>query len=124
MTEQEFLKLAQQGFTHIPLVEQTLADLDTPLSIYLKLANDRYTFLLESVVGGERSAATASSALRTRTRIEVRGNEVTHITPLRAEQTDCCRSADYIAAFQAQFKVATVPGLAALLPGAHRLLRL
>ena len=46
MNEQEFLKLAQQGFTRIPLVEETLADLDTPLSIYLKLANDRYTFLL------------------------------------------------------------------------------
>ncbi len=111
MTEQEFLKLAQQGFTRIPLVEQTLADLDTPLSIYLKLANDRYTFLLESVVGGERFGRYSFIGLRTRTRIEVRGNEVTHITPLGPSKQTVADPLDYIAAFQAQFKVATVPGL-------------
>jgi anthranilate synthase component 1 len=111
MTEHEFLKLAQQGFTRIPLVEQTLADLDTPLSIYLKLANDRYTFLLESVVGGERFGRYSFIGLRTRTRIEVRGNEITHITPLGPNKQTVADPLDYIAAFQAQFKVATVPGL-------------
>ena len=111
MTEQEFLKLAQQGFTRIPLVEHTLADLDTPLSIYLKLANDRYTFLLESVVGGERFGRYSFIGLRSRTRIEVRGNEVTHITPLGPSKQTVADPLDYIAAFQAQFRVATVPGL-------------
>ena len=111
MTEQDFLKLAQQGFTRIPLVEQTLADLDTPLSIYLKLANDRYTFLLESVVGGERFARYSFIGLRTRTRIEVRGKEVTHITPLGPNKQVVEDPLDYIAAYQAQFKVATIPGL-------------
>ena len=111
MNEQEFLKLAQQGFTRIPLVEQTLADLDTPLSIYLKLANDRYTFLLESVVGGERFGRYSFIGLRTRTRIEVRGHEVTHITPLGPNKQTVADPLDYIAAYQAQFKVATIPGL-------------
>ena len=111
MTEQEFLKLAQQGFTRIPLVEHTLADLDTPLSIYLKLANDRYTFLLESVVGGERFGRYSFIGLRTRTRIEVRGKEVTHITPLGPNKQVVEDPLDYIAAYQAQFKVATIPGL-------------
>ncbi len=54
MTEKDFLGLAAQGFNRIPIVLETLADLDTPLSIYLKLANCPGSYLLESVVGGER----------------------------------------------------------------------
>ncbi len=54
MTEAEFRALAAQGYNRIPLVLESFADLDTPLSLYVKLANARYTFLLESVVGGER----------------------------------------------------------------------
>ena len=59
MTEIEFRALAAQGFNRIPILVECLADLETPLSIYLKLT-DRgaraNTFLLESVVGGEREA--------------------------------------------------------------------
>ena len=54
MTEVEFKRLAAQGFNRIPVVLETFADLDTPLSIYLKLANKPYSYLLESVQGGER----------------------------------------------------------------------
>ena len=54
MTEQEFHRLADQGYNRIPLVLETFSDLDTPLSVYLKLANEPYTYLLESVQGGER----------------------------------------------------------------------
>ena len=54
MTEQEFEKLKSAGYNRIPLVLETFADLDTPLSVYLKLANAPYSYLLESVVGGER----------------------------------------------------------------------
>lgn len=54
MTEVEFNALALQGYNRIPIVAESLADLDTPLSLYLKLANEKNTFLLESVVGGER----------------------------------------------------------------------
>ena len=50
----EFNNLAAQGYNRIPLVLQTFADLDTPLSLYLKLANKPYSYLLESVQGGER----------------------------------------------------------------------
>ena len=52
MTEAEFKRLAQAGYNRVPIVLETFADLDTPLSIYLKLANEPYTYLLESVVGG------------------------------------------------------------------------
>ena len=69
MTELEFKALAAQGYNRIPLVAETYADLDTPLAIYLKLATaarkgGRMSCLMESVVGGERFAATRSSSCR------------------------------------------------------------
>ena len=54
ITEVEFRALAAQRYNRIPLVLELFADLDTPLSLYLKLANQKFSFLLESVVGGER----------------------------------------------------------------------
>lgn len=53
LSPQQFDALAQQGHTRIPLVREVLSDLDTPLSVYLKLADGPYTFLFESVEGGE-----------------------------------------------------------------------
>ncbi len=54
MNEQEFSKLAAQGYNRIPLMREVLADLDTPLSTYLKLADGPYSYLFESVQGGEK----------------------------------------------------------------------
>ncbi len=62
ISKQEYQAQAAQGYNRIPLVQELLADLDTPLSLYLKLANRPYTYLLESVVGGERFAAIPLSA--------------------------------------------------------------
>ena len=67
MTELEFKALAAQGYNRIPVMLQTLADLDSPLGLYLKLtdsANRRNSFLLESVVGASASDAIPSSACR------------------------------------------------------------
>ena len=54
MNEQEFSRLADQGYNRIPLMREVLADLDTPLSTYLKLADGPYSYLFESVQGGEK----------------------------------------------------------------------
>jgi anthranilate synthase component I len=54
MTELEFNALVAQGYNRIPLLAECMSDLDTPLSLYMKLANSKNSFLLESVVGGER----------------------------------------------------------------------
>jgi anthranilate synthase component 1 len=54
MNEQEFSTLATQGYNRIPLMREVLADLDTPLSTYLKLADGPYSYLFESVQGGEK----------------------------------------------------------------------
>jgi anthranilate synthase component 1 len=50
----QFRKLAEAGHTRIPVVREVLSDLDTPLSVYLKLADGAHTYLFESVEGGER----------------------------------------------------------------------
>jgi anthranilate synthase component 1 len=71
MTENDFQALARAGFNRIPLTLETLADLDTPLSLYLKLANVPGTYLLESVIGGERFGRYSIIGLAARERIEV-----------------------------------------------------
>src|SRR6187402_1571621 len=73
MTEEEFLALGRAGFNRIPLHLETLADLDTPLSIYLKLANRPGSYLLESVIGGERFGRYSIVGLPAREMLEVRG---------------------------------------------------
>jgi len=76
MTEAEFRALAAQGYNRIPLVLESFADLDTPLSLYVKLANERYTYLLESVVGGERFGRYSFIGLPARVRIRARGTAI------------------------------------------------
>ena len=86
MTELEFKSLALQGFNRIPLIAEAFADLETPLSLYLKLAytdgsggrgaepaGSRYSFLLESVVGGERFGRYSFIGLPARTLVRATG---------------------------------------------------
>ena len=77
MTELEFKALAAQGYNRIPLITESFADLETPLSLYLKLANEPNTFLLESVVGGERFGRYSFIGLAARTSIRsfIRGGD-------------------------------------------------
>ncbi|MCM2970944.1 anthranilate synthase component I [Larsenimonas suaedae] len=79
MTPERFDELAHAGYTRIPVSRDILADLDTPLSTYLKLANEPWTFLLESVQGGEKWGRYSIIGLPCRERIEVRGFTIRHI---------------------------------------------
>jgi anthranilate synthase component 1 len=54
MTPEQFSQFAQAGYNRIPVYREVLADLDTPLSTYLKLASGPYSYLFESVQGGEK----------------------------------------------------------------------
>ncbi|GAB5413353.1 MAG: anthranilate synthase component I [Congregibacter sp.] len=54
MQAQEFHALARQGYNRVPLHREILADFETPLSTYRKLAEAPYTYLFESVEGGEK----------------------------------------------------------------------
>jgi anthranilate synthase component I len=76
MTELDFQSLAKQGYTRVPVVAEARADLYTPLAVYLKLANGPYTYLLESVVGGERFGRYSFIGLACSERIDVRGGNV------------------------------------------------
>ncbi len=111
ITESEFQALAQQGYNRIPLVAETFADLDTPLSLYLKLANKPYSYLLESVQGGERFGRYSFIGLPADTRITVRGKQVTLTTPTGAISEDVDNPLDYIERYQARFNIAPLSGL-------------
>ncbi len=54
MQKSQFKSLIKQGYNHIPLSEEVVVDTDTPLALYLKLANNPYSYFLESVQGGEK----------------------------------------------------------------------
>jgi anthranilate synthase component 1 len=111
MTEQEFNRLAAKGYNRIPLVGETLADLDTPLSVYLKLANRPYSYLLESVEGGERFGRYSFIGLPARIRIRVRGHDVSVENDREVlEQVETADPLQFIRDYQARLKVAGRPG--------------
>jgi anthranilate synthase component 1 len=107
MTEIEFNRLAAAGYNRVPVVLETFADLDTPLSIYLKLANKPYTYLLESVVGGERFGRYSFIGLAAATRIEVRGHTCTEHSEGKAPAvTTAADPLAYVDEYLARFRVA------------------
>ncbi|MBU1980154.1 MAG: anthranilate synthase component I [Gammaproteobacteria bacterium] len=111
MTEHEFNALAAQGYNRIPLVRETLADLDTPLSVYLKLANRPYSYLLESVVGGERFGRYSFIGLPAKTRIRVHGCSVSvENEGAVLEQLETDDPLQFVQDYVARMKVAEHPG--------------
>jgi anthranilate synthase component I len=118
MTEQEFKQLAAQGYNRIPVVLETFADLDTPLSVYIKLANKPYSYLLESVQGGERFGRYSFIGLPAETRFEVRGHrcaEYRHGTLV--SQTEVDDPLEFVSACHARFMAAPRPELPRFLGG-------
>ncbi len=118
MTETEFNALAAQGYNRIPVSLETFADLDTPLSIYLKLANAPYTYLLESVQGGERFGRYSIIGLAAPTRLVVNGRQVLVLTGNRiAERDDETNPLDFIGRFMARFRAPPSNGLPRFIGG-------
>ena len=76
MTQVEFDRLAALGYTRIALIAEAHADLYTPLAVYMKLAGGPYSYLLESVVGGERFGRYSFIGLSCAERIEARGRRL------------------------------------------------
>jgi anthranilate synthase component 1 len=112
ITELEFKSLAAQGFNRIPLLTEALADLETPLSLYLKLVGgQKHGFLLESVVGGERFGRYSFIGLPARTLLRASGRTTEVVTDDQVVETHEGNPLDVIAAYQARFKVALRPGL-------------
>src|SRR4029453_8993366 len=115
MTELEYRALAAQGYNRIPLIAESFADLETPLSLYLKLANEPNTFLLESVVGGERFGRYSFIGLAARTAVRsfIRpdGWRTEIVEDGKARQTLDGDPLTAIGRYFDQFRVAVRPGL-------------
>src|SRR4051812_50184227 len=106
MTENEFQALSRAGYNRIPVQLETLADLDTPLSIYLKLANRRDSYLLESVIGGERFGRYSIVGLPARDRLEVACTKVTLTREARVvDAQQVADPLDYVARYPAGLRV-------------------
>ncbi len=115
MTESEFYALADQGYNRIPLILETIADLDTPLSLYLKLTQNnhegRNSFLLESVVGGERFGRYSIIGLPAKTVLRVNGVVTEVLQYGKVIESHEGNPLDFIARYQSRFKVFIKPEL-------------
>ena len=119
ITESEFQKLATEGYNRIPLMQEAFADLETPLSLYLKLAHvqdhGRNSFLLESVVGGERFGRYSFIGLPARVALKASGFGEQAKTDVLSDgaviETHHGNPLDFIEAYQKRFKVALQPGM-------------
>jgi anthranilate synthase component 1 len=112
ITELEFQSLAAQGYNRIPLIAEAFADLETPLSLYLKLAGGSpNSFLLESVVGGERFGRYSFIGLPARTLLRSTGRQTELVTDGVVVERHEGNPLDFVAAYQQRFKVALRPGL-------------
>ncbi|NOT83276.1 MAG: anthranilate synthase component I [Methylococcaceae bacterium] len=112
MTPEQFKQHAQQGYNRIPIRREILADLDTPLSAYLKLADGAYSYLFESVQGGEQWGRYSIIGLPCKTVVKITGNEIvlehegvvqetfTHDNPLV-----------WIESFKQRYKVLDIEGM-------------
>ncbi|CAK0759252.1 Anthranilate synthase component 1 [Gammaproteobacteria bacterium] len=107
----QFLALATQGYTHIPVLREVLADLETPLSTYLKLARGPYSYLLESVQGGEKWGRYSIIGLPCRTVIRVIGHEIRlEHDGIVTEQAKVADPLAWIGTFQSRYRVPSVSG--------------
>ena len=115
ITELEFQSLAAEGYNRIPLISEAFADLETPLSLYLKLCagsgNGRNSFLLESVVGGERFGRYSFIGLPARTLIRATGQRCEVLTDGAIVETHEGNPLDFIAAYQERIKPKIPAGL-------------
>ena len=124
LTVQEFNALVEQGYNRIPLIKEAFADLETPLSLYLKLTQTAFgesepigknSFLLESVVGGERFGRYSFIGLPAKTWIQASGygekalTQVIHLGQII--ETHLGNPLSFISDYQNRFKVALRPGL-------------
>jgi anthranilate synthase component 1 len=112
VTPEQFAALAEEGYNRIPLTRKILADLDTPLSTYLKLADGPYSYLLESVHGGEKWGRYSIIGLPSRAVVRISGSQVEVLQDGRTVESD--RVDDplaWIERFQSRFRAPELPDM-------------
>jgi anthranilate synthase component 1 len=111
-TAAQFSTLASQGYNRVPVTRTLLADLETPLSAYLKLARGRYSYLLESVEGGEKWGRYSLIGLPARQVLRVCGAEFRlEVDGAVTESRQCADPLAEIEQMQARFRVPELDGL-------------
>jgi len=112
ITAAEFKSFADQGYNNIPVAREILADLESPLTAYLKLANGPFTYLLESVQGGETWGRYSIIGLPSKTVLSVNGRTVTVMENGKViQQTSCDDPFVQIEEFRQRYRTPAVPGL-------------
>jgi anthranilate synthase component 1 len=112
MNPQEFATLAAQGFNRIPVVCEVLADLETPLSVYLKLANKPYSYLFESVHGGEKWGRYSIIGLPCETFVRVSDHQIEVVTSGQVVESHQVEDPlAWIEQFQQRYKAFELDGL-------------
>ena len=112
MTPQEFAALAAGGYTRIPVSREVLADFETPLSAYLKLAAGRYSYLFESVQGGEKWGRYSIIGLPSSTLLRVTGYQVDLLVDGEVVESDEVEDPlASIESFQQRYRLPEVEGL-------------
>ena len=112
MTPEQFQDYARQGYNRIPLSKAVLADLDTPLSAYLKLADGAYSYLFESVHGGERWGRYSFMGLPCRSILKVHGERITlENDGLIVEDLETADPLAWIQQFAARYRVPHIDSL-------------
>lgn len=112
MTPEQFAELTAENYNRIPVTREVLADLDTPLSTYKKLANAPYSYLLESVEGGEKWGRYSIIGLPCRIILKVFGDQVV-ITEdgNEVENLTVEDPLDFVEQFQQRYRVPELEGL-------------
>jgi len=115
MTELEYKALAAQGYNRIPLIAESFADLETPLSLYLKLARTQgsgaNSFLLESVVGGERFGRYSFIGLPASTMLRSTPTGAEVVKNGQVIERFEGNPLDFVDQYRKRFRVAVRPGL-------------
>ena len=112
MTPELFDSYTQEGYNRIPIVREVLADLDTPLSTYLKLADGPYSYLFESVHGGEQWGRYSIIGLPCSTVVKIYGNTITLEKNRQIQETiEHENPLVWIEQFKARYKVPDIQGI-------------
>ncbi|MEE3009829.1 MAG: anthranilate synthase component I [Pseudomonadota bacterium] len=102
---------ARQGYTRVPVVREVLADLDTPLSAYRKLAAGPYSYLFESVQGGERWGRYSIIGLPAREVVRITGSHIVVDGEAGREEFDRDDPIAWIEEYRQRYRTPDVPGL-------------
>lgn len=111
MKKNDFDALIAQGYNRVPMVREVMADLDTPLSAYLKLADCPYSYLFESVQGGEKWGRYSIIGLGCREILKVFGDRVEIERHGELESRQVSDPLAFVEEYQQQFKVPDIEGL-------------